>query len=105
MKKIVLASLMAVTLGSFAAMADELTGYISDSHCGAKHNTVSEANTKCVTGCLKGGDPVLVVGEKVMKFDADSAAKAKAFGGQDVKIMGSVDGDVVKIDSIEKAEK
>jgi hypothetical protein len=105
MKKIVLASLMAVTLGSFAAMAAELTGYISDAHCGAKHNAVSEANTKCVTGCLKGGDPVLVVGEKVMKFDADSAAKAKEFGGQDVKIMGSVDGDVVKIDSISKAEK
>jgi hypothetical protein len=56
-----------------------------------------------VEGCLKkGGDPVLVVGDKVMKFDADSATKAKAFAGQDVKVMGSVDGDVVKIDSIEK---
>jgi len=104
MKKLVLASLMAVTLGSFAAIADELSGYISDSHCGAKHHAVSEANSKCVAGCLKNGDPVLVVGDKVMKFDADSAAKAKEFGGQDVKIMGSVAGDVVKIDSIAKAE-
>ena len=49
MKKIVLASLLAVTLGSFAAMAEELSGYISDSHCGAKHHEVSDANTKCVS--------------------------------------------------------
>ena len=104
MKKFVLASLMAVTLGSFAAIADELSGYVSDSHCGAKHHSVSEANSKCIEGCLKTGEPVLVVGDKVMKFDADSAAKAKEFGGQDVKIMGSVAGDVVKIDSIAKAE-
>ena len=37
---------------------------------------------------LKSSDPVLVVGDKVMKFDADSAAKAKEFAGQNVKIMG-----------------
>jgi RecA/RadA recombinase len=104
MKKLVLASFMAVTLGSFAAIADELSGYVSDSHCGAKHHSVSEANSKCVDACLKNGDPVLVVGEKVMKFDADSAAKAKEFGGQDVKIMGSVADGVVKIDSIAKAQ-
>jgi phage tail tape-measure protein len=103
MKKLVLASLMAVTVGSFAAMAEELSGYISDSHCGAKHNTVSEANTKCIQSCLKNGEPVLVVGDKVMKFDADSAAKAKDFAGQNVKIMGSLEGDAVKITSIEKA--
>jgi len=105
MKKLVLASLMAAAVGSFAATAEELSGYISDSHCGGKHHEVSDANTKCVSTCLKNGEPVLVVGDKVMKFDADSAAKAKDFGGQDVKITGSVDGDTVKIASIEKAEK
>jgi hypothetical protein len=104
MKKLVLASLMAATLGSFSAMAEELSGYISDSHCGAKHHEVNEANTKCVTGCMKNGDPVLVVGDKVMKFDADSNAKAKEFAGQNVKIMASLEGDVVKINSIEKAQ-
>jgi hypothetical protein len=104
MKKLVLASLFVATLGSFAAMAEELTGYISDSHCGAKHHEVSEANTKCINSCLKNGDAVLVVGDKVMKFDADSASKAKEFAGQNVKINASVDGDTVKISSIEKAQ-
>jgi hypothetical protein len=104
MKKLVLASLMTVAFGSFAAMAEELTGYISDAHCGAKHHEVSDANSKCIAGCLKNGDPVLVVGDKVMKFDADSAAKAKDYAGQNVKITATVDGGVVKIDSIAKAE-
>jgi hypothetical protein len=103
MKKLVLASLLSVSICSVAAMSAELSGYISDSRCGAKHNTVSEQNTKCVTGCLKKADAVLVKDGKVLKFDADSAAKAKEFAGQNVKIDGTIDGDVIKIGSIDKA--
>lgn len=105
MKKLVLGSFLAASLCSFSAFADELTGYISDSHCGAKHNKVSDANTKCVSDmCIKGGaDPVLVKDGKVWKFDADSKEKAKAFAGQEVKIDGTLDGDTVKITSIDKA--
>jgi hypothetical protein len=102
MKKLVIASLFVSALGSVAAMGEELTGYISDEHCGAKHHEVTEANTKCVNGCLKNGNAVLVVGDKVMKLDADSSAKAKEFAGQNVKVSGTVDGDTVKISSIEK---
>jgi hypothetical protein len=104
MKRLVIASLFLASVGSLTAMAEEMTGYISDSHCGAKHHEVSDANTKCVNGCLKNSDAVLVVGDKVMKLDADSSAKAKAFAGQNVKVTGSVDGGVVKIDTIAKAE-
>ena len=49
MKKLVIASLFVASIGSVAALAEELSGYISDSHCGAKHHEVSEANTKCGT--------------------------------------------------------
>jgi hypothetical protein len=104
MKKLVLASLFVASLGSFAAMAEELTGYVSDAMCGAKHHEVSEANTKCVNGCIKKGDAVLVVGDKVMKVDADSQAKVKAFAGQNVTVMGSLEGDTVKVNSIEAAK-
>jgi hypothetical protein len=103
MKKFVLAMFAAASLCSVSAFADSLTGYISDAHCGAKHDKVSDANSKCIAGCLKAGDPVLVSQGKVLKFDADSAAKAKAFGGQEVKIDGTVEGDTVKITSIDKA--
>ena len=105
MKKFVLATFLVASVGSVAALADQITGYVSEAGCGAKHSTVSAANTKCVEGCIKkGSDPVLVSEGKVMKFDADSKEKAKAFAGQSVKIDGTMDGVVVKISSIDKAE-
>jgi hypothetical protein len=106
MKRLVLGTFLAASLCSVAAFADAMSGYVSESGCGAKHSEVSEANTKCVASCLKkGADPVLVSDGKVMKFDADSKEKAKAFAGQSVKIDGTMDGDVIKISSIDKAEK
>ena len=105
MKKLVFASILAASLCSFAAFADDISGYVSESHCGAKHDSVSAANTKCIDACLKGGsDPVLVKDGKVMTFDADSKDKAKAYAGKEVKIDGSMDGGVVKINSIDEAK-
>jgi hypothetical protein len=103
MKKFVVAMFAAASLCSVSAFADSWTGYISDAHCGAKHDKVSDANTKCIDGCLKNGEPVFVYQGKVLKFDGDSATKAKAFAGQEVKIDGTLDGDTVKISSIDKA--
>jgi hypothetical protein len=104
-KKFVFGTFLAVSLCSVMAFADEWTGYVSDAHCGAKHDKVSDANTKCVVDmCIKGGaDPVFVYQGKVLKFDADSMDKAKALAGQEVKINGTLDGDTVKVTSIEKA--
>jgi hypothetical protein len=105
MKKFVLATFLVASAGSVVALADQITGYVSEAGCGAKHSTVSAANTKCVEACIKkGSDPVLVSEGKVMKFDADSKEKAKAFAGQNVKIDGTMDEGVVKITSIDKAE-
>ncbi len=104
MKKLFFASFLAVSVCSLAASAEEMTGYISDSHCGKAHNSPSEKNTACVNKCLGGGsDPVLVSNGKVMKFDADSKDKAKALAGENVKIDGTMDGDTIKVNSIEKA--
>jgi hypothetical protein len=105
MKKFVLASFLTVSLGSVAVFADSFSGYISGAHCGAKHSTVSAANTACVEKCIKGGAaPVLVSDGKVIKFDDASADKAKAFAAENVKIDGSMEGGVLKITSINKAE-
>ena len=105
MKKFLFASVIATSLCAFSAIADDMTGYVSDAHCGAHHDKVSDANSKCIDKCLGGGsDPVLVSNGKVMKFDTDSKDKAKAFAGQNVKIDGTMDGDMVKINSISKAE-
>ena len=103
MRRTVAVSIFGLALFSATAFSEELTGYISDSHCGAKHDTVSAANTKCINACLKGGsNPVLVSNGKVMNIDPESRDKAVAHAGQKVKIDGSMEGDMVKINSIDE---
>jgi hypothetical protein len=105
MKKLLFSCLLAGALTPALVLADEITGYVSDAHCGAAHNAPSEANTKCINACLKkGSDPVLVSNGKVMKFDADSKEKAKAYAGENVRIDGTMDGEIVKVSSIEKTQ-
>ncbi len=105
MKKFTLAFFAAASLFAFSASADQISGYISESHCGAKHDSPSAANTKCVETCLKGGSaPVLVQDGKVVTFDTDSQKKALAFAGKNVTIDGTKDGDVLKINSISAAQ-
>lgn len=105
MKKLVLALMMTGSVFSFGALADEMTGYISDAHCGAAHSSPNAGNTACIKKCLGGGsDPVLVKDGKVIKIDPASKEKAAAHAGENVTINGSMDGDILKIDSIETAK-
>jgi hypothetical protein len=103
MKKFLLASVAAAGLASVSAFGEQVTGYISDSHCGKAHNKVSDANTACIKKCLgAGSDPVLVSDGKVMKFDAGSKEKALAHMGEEVKIDGTLQGDVITVSSVDK---
>ena|ERR1700685_3438954 len=105
MKKLIFASMMAASLCSFGAFAEEMTGYISDAHCGAAHSSPSDANTACINKCLKGGsDPVLVSNGKVIPIDAASKDKAKAHAGENVTVTGTMNGDILTIDSISKTK-
>ena len=99
MKKMVL--LVALVAGS--AMAAEVSGFIADSKCGAKHSAGSDADAKCAAGCIKkGGDAVLVTKDaKVYKIDAASQDKAKEFAGKNVTVNGSVSGNTLTIESIQ----
>jgi hypothetical protein len=84
--------------------AGDLTGVVSDSHCGAKHNTASAEATKCVEGCVKGGaQAVFVSGDKVYKIDSASQDKVKSYYGKQVTVTGDVDGDTLKIESVKES--
>lgn len=106
MRKFTFSCFLAVSVFSFAAAAEQMSGYISDANCGAKHNAPSEANTKCVKDmCINGGaDPVLVVNDKVVKFDDDSKKKAIPYAGKNVSIDGTLEGGALKINSIDEAK-
>jgi hypothetical protein len=100
-KKIVFSSVMALSLFSLSAFAEEFNAYISDSKCGAKHAT--DMNSKCVMSCVKGGaSPIAVVGDKV--YQIDNADKVKEHLGHKVVITGKADGDKLTVDSVKMAE-
>ena len=98
MKKLaVLFALAAVS--SFAA---EVTGFVGDAKCGAKHADASEASSKCAQSCAKrGGETVLVTKDaKVYKLDAASQAKVKDMVGKTVTVDGKISGDSLEIASV-----
>jgi hypothetical protein len=99
MKKLVLLFALAA-VSSFAA---EVTGFIADASCGAKHAAGTAADAKCTAGCIKkGGDAVLVTKDaKVYKIDAGSQDKAKQFAGKTVTVQGDINADTLTIASIQ----
>jgi hypothetical protein len=92
MRIVLVLSLFAVT--SFAA---EMTGYISDSKCGAKGE--KDAHADCAVKCVKGGAaPVFVSDGKVYKID--DAAKVQDHIGHKVTITGEVKGDTIQVQEV-----
>jgi len=89
-------------LAGISAFGGEITGFVGDAKCSAKHADASEASAACAKKCLSGGgDAVLVTKEgKVYKIDTASQAKAKEFAGKTVTVSGDVKDETVTIASI-----
>ena len=98
MKKLVVVFVLLMSLFAVSAMADEWTGYISDSKCGAKG--AKDAHAACAEKCVKGGAaPVFVTSDgKVLKID--DASKVTDHVGHKVTLTGTLDGDTVKVESV-----
>ena len=80
----------------------EITGFIGDAMCGAKHAKGAEADAKCAASCIKKGSKAVLVTKdaKVYTIDADSQAKVADFVGKTVTVNGKVKGDTLTIDSV-----
>lgn len=95
--------LMTASVFALAALAEEWTGAISESGCGAKHANGGAAAEKCVTGCVKkGAAPVFVTDGKVVKIA--NGDKVMDHLGKKVKITGKLEGDTVTVDTIANTE-
>ena len=100
MTKLVFAVLLVLSLLAFTAAAAEMTGYVSDAKC-AKDvaKAESDAHAGCAAGCAKKGAAlVFVSGGKI--YQLDDQAKVQDHAGHKVTIMGKVDGDTLKVDSV-----
>lgn len=90
---------------AFAFAADTtLTGYISDSHCGAKG--AKEGHAECATKCVKehGAKYVFVDDTDHKVYAIDAQDKVAAHAGHHVTVKGTVEGDNLKLESIDMAK-
>ena len=97
MKRMVLASVLTLSVFAVTSLAAEMTGYISDSKCGAKGE--KDAHADCAVKCVKGGaEPVFVSDGKVYKID--DVAKVQDHVGHKVTITGEVKGDTIQVQEV-----
>lgn len=93
-----------VVLPALAAGKNQtLTGEVSDSMCGAKHQMPGKA-ADCTRACMKhGSNYALVVGDKVYTLetsDQTTLDKLDQLAGGKAKVTGQVDGTNVTVKSV-----
>lgn len=104
MKRLLYLLCLLVAVFTMTASAGEWTGYISDSHCGAKHTDGSQASVNCVKSCVKGGQkPVFVTADNKVVRIANPDAVRESQLGKKVKISGELKDNNLTINSIELA--
>jgi len=102
-------------LGAMSALAADQTwtGQISDSMCGAKHNTSAEHGAKamsdrdCALACVKDHNAkyVFVSGGKVYNVSNQDFADLQVHAGHTVKLTGDMSGDTITVSKIEMTKK
>jgi hypothetical protein len=83
-----------------------LSGQISDSLCGAKHEAAAEGEDKlpdrdCTLACVKGGSKYVLVSDgKIYTIANQDFADLPARAGRAVKVTGELNGDAITITGI-----
>jgi hypothetical protein len=96
---------LALLAASTAGTAQGLwTGWITDDLCGAK--TAAEGNAECASRCVKEhGAKYVFVNEADKKvYAVDAQEKVAPHAGHHVVVKGTVEGDKLKLASIEMAK-
>jgi hypothetical protein len=89
---------------AFVAAPKTFTGVITDSMCGKDHAMMGvKPDSKCVLECVKSGSKyALIEGTNVYEL-SDQKAPEK-FAGQKVKVTGTLNGNVLQVQSITAAK-
>ena len=104
-RRVIMLGVTLLIFGCLALAADKSTfnGVVSDSHCGAKHSSASDAATGCVKGCVKGGASYVLVTSDGKVYQLDNQDKFKDYAGKSVKVTGTANNDSISVDSVEAA--
>jgi hypothetical protein len=89
---------------ALAAAPKTYTGIITDAMCGKDHSMMGvKPDSKCVAECVKSGSKyALLEGNNVYEL-SDQKAPEK-FAGQKVKVTGTLNGNVLQVQSIAAAK-
>jgi len=105
MKRLSLFAVATLAFATVASAADssKVTGYISDSMCGAKH---AGSGADCVKKCISGGMKPVFVDESKNVWTIDNPDAVKSFYGDKVTVTGTTDSTAksVHVDSITAAK-
>jgi len=86
-----------------AGKSQTLTGVVSDSMCGARHEMPGNA-AECTRACVKhGAQYALVVGDKVYMLETSDKTALDALdklAGAKAKVTGEVEGTTVSVKSV-----
>lgn len=100
---LVVASLSLVSLASGKGKEGSWTGWVTDTKCGAKGT--SETHAACAKKCVDGklAKYALYNPDDKNVYVLEPQDKAAAHAGHHVAVKGTVEGDTIKISSIEMA--
>jgi hypothetical protein len=93
-----LAFWVGVTVLSTVGLATDFSGYVIDEMCSGK--PTMKGNEACARKCIKGGSPAVLLTADAKVYKLDDQAKAIEHAGHKVIVTGKLDGDTIKIESI-----
>jgi hypothetical protein len=101
---LILSAIVFVSASNLSAL-DQFLGVVSDSNCGAKHSTPSDAAASCVKSCIaKGAKYVLVANDgKVLNLDVQDDFAKMDIGrsaGKYAIIGGTLKGQTVQVSEV-----
>lgn len=102
MKKLALATALALSFTAASALAESFTGVVSDAMCAKNPAKASQAShAACAKKCIEGGSPaVLIVGSKV--YPVSNAATLNAYAGQKITVDASLKDGTLTVNSVKQ---
>lgn len=91
----------ASSVDTVTAESRAFEGMVTCSHCGARHSAkLAQSATTCVRVCVHGGAQFALVNSESVYLLDGSADALKPIAGQRAKIVGNLDGNTIKVQSV-----
>ncbi|HLW81801.1 MAG TPA: DUF5818 domain-containing protein [Candidatus Acidoferrales bacterium] len=97
------AVLMLAALAFASPKKQTFTGTISDSMCGASH-MMPGSPKDCTLKCVENGSKFVLIDPSGKVYKLSDQTKPRAFAGENVKVTGTLNGDMITVTSIAAAK-